>query len=144
MPCVKANLEFLARLDRYKNEKPYVVLLGEDEDSDDEVPTSNLQFDVVPQVDVRDMREHAELTFEECAFEFVAHHQSEVTAFETPTDVTAYAAETRSLLMDRFDAIDVRTYEVKLRENVSFDRQLFDLDDPLEVEGPAVGVHIGQ
>lgn len=144
MPSVKASIEFLARLDKYRAEKPYVILLGEDEDSDEDIPTSNLEFDVVSQIDIRDMREHAELRFEQCAFEFVAHHQSKVTEFQTPADVAAYAAETRSLLMNRFDAVQVCTYEVKLRQNIFFDRQVYDVNDSLVIEGPAIGAHNGQ
>lgn len=144
MPDVNAKIEFLARSDRYKTEKPYVIVLGEDEECDGEVPISNLEFDVVPEIELRDMRGHAELDFERCAFEYVMHHQSEVTGFETPADIDAYMAETQSLLKTRFDALQVRTYEVKLRQNVSFDRQVYDLNDPLAVEGPAVGAHSGQ
>lgn len=144
MPGLKARIEFLARLDKYEFERPYVVLQEEDEESDAETPTSNLEFDVVPDVDLWDMREHTELDFDHCAFEYVAYHQSEVTAFETPADVAAYAVETQSLLKTRFDAVQVRTYEVKLRQNVIFDRQVYDLNDPLAAEGPAVGAHNGQ
>lgn len=144
MPDVKAKIEFLARLDKYRTEKPYVIVLGEDEDSDDEIPTSNLEFDLVPEIDLQDMREHTELEFDQCGFEFFAHHQSEVNEFQSSAAIAAYAAETQTLLKDRFNAVQVRTYEVKLRQNVSFDRQVFDLNDPLAVEGPAVGAHNGQ
>lgn len=144
MPSVTASIEFLARLEKYEYEKPYVLLSGEDEESDDDIPTSNLEFDVVSQIDVQDMREHAELKFEQCSFEFVPHHKSEVTRFETLADITAYAAETRSLLLKRFDAVQVHTYEVKLRQNASFDRQVYDVNDSLVIEGPAVGAHNGQ
>lgn len=144
MPSVKANIEFLARLDKYRSERPYVVLLGEDEDSDDDIPSSNLQFDLVPQINVYDMREHPELSFEQCAFEYIPYHQSEVTAFETPADIAAYVSETKSLLKNRFEAVHVCTYDVKLRRNITFDRQVYDVDDPLVIEGPAVGAHNGQ
>jgi len=45
------------------------------------------------------------------------------------------------LLRDRFAAVRVLTYELRLRKNQEFRRKQFDLNEKLLLEGPAKGAH---
>lgn len=144
MPDVRADVEFLARHEKYAHEKPYTILLGEDETLDDDVPMSNVEFVTESGLDIRDMRDSSLLNFDQCGFEYVGYHQSAVQVFATYEDIATYQKEISDLLSKRFDALEVITYETKLRQNSKFDRELFDINDALAIEGPAKGAHVGQ
>lgn len=143
MPDICAEIDFLAKLELYAKERPYIMLLGVDDEIDEEVPITNLQFETKSNIHIQDMREHPELSFSLCGFEFLRHHQSAVTMFDTEGDIMLYKAETESLLLSHFDAVKVLTYEVKLRKNIQFERTEYDANDELVIEGPATGAHNG-
>ena len=143
MPDIYAEIDFLARLDLYANERPYIMLLGVEDEIDDDVPITNLQFETKSKILIQDMREHPELNFSQCGFEFLRDHQSRVTVFETEGDIMLYKRETEALLSSHFDAVKALTYEVKLRKNIHFERTEYDANDELVIEGPATGAHNG-
>ncbi|KAK1832512.1 hypothetical protein QBC39DRAFT_390506 [Podospora conica] len=139
-----AEVSFLEKSPRYETEKPYLVLLPEGAAVDPSIPLHNLKFEEkeVSVLDIRDCQNAYHL--EECGFEYLAHATA-VTAIlgDEPTidDVTAYKAETEAVLCERFGAVKVVCYELRLRERKDFVRDAFDINDPLLVEGPALGAH---
>jgi hypothetical protein len=144
MPANLAEIEFLADLPTYNVEKPYLCLLPPDQEIDpDEVRLDNLEFEKHSNINVEDIREHPELRLEDCGFEYV-QHKSAISEFSSPADVDAYKRETESLLRDRFAAVKVLTYELRLRKNKEFRRKQFDLNEKLLLEGPAKGAHNGK
>jgi len=143
MPDIRAGIDYLARLDLYKREKPYLYLLGENDEVEDDVPLTNLEFTTQPDVQIQDMRDKSGLKFSECGFEFQGHHESAVASFDNLDDINLYTLETETLLMQRFKALKVLTYEVKLRKNLQFERESYDVNDKLVIEGPAKGAHAG-
>lgn len=143
MPDVRSTLEFLAKLPLYETEKPYLYLPGPDEGLDPNVTKlDNLEFESHAGVLIRDMRQHSELTFDDCGFEF---HDlpSRYKRFDDAASIEGYRAETEKLLKARFHAEKVMVYEIRLRRNDTFVRSEFDVYDPLLVEGPAKGAHNG-
>jgi hypothetical protein len=144
MPANLAEIEFLADLPIYQNEKPYLCLLSPDQKIDpDKVRLDNLEFEKHSNINVEDIREHPELRIEDCGFEYV-QHETAIPEFTSPADVDAYKRETEALLRDRFAAVKVQTYELRLRKNQEFRRKQFDLNEKLLLEGPAKGAHNGE
>lgn len=144
MPANRADIEFLADLPIYQTEKPYLCLLPPDQNIDpDHVRLDNLEFEKHSDVGVEDMREHPELRLDDCGFEYI-QHKSTISEFTDPADVDAYKRETEGLLRDRFAAVKVLTYELRLRKNQEFRRKQFDLNEKLLLEGPAKGAHNGR
>jgi hypothetical protein len=144
MPANLAEIEFLADLPIYNIEKPYLCLLSPDQKVDpDQVRLDNLEFEKHSNIHVENMREHPELRLEDCGFEYV-QHKTTTSKFTGPADVDAYKRETEDLLKDRFAAVRVLTYELRLRKNQEFRRQQFDLNEKLLLEGPAKGAHNGK
>lgn len=142
-----AEVSFLEKSPRYETEKPYLVLLPEGADVDPSIPLHNLKFEEkeVSVLDIRDCQSAYHL--DECGFEYLPH-TTDVTAIlgDEPTvdHVNAYKAETEALLRQRFGAVKVVCYELRLRERKDFVRDAFDINDPLLVEGPALGAHTGK
>jgi hypothetical protein len=141
-----AEVSFLEKSPRYETEKPYLVLLPEGAAVDPSIPLHNLKFEEkeVSVLDIRDCQSAYHL--DECGFEYLSHTTG-VTAIlgDQPTvdHVNAYKAETEALLRQRFGAVKVVCYELRLRERKDFVRDTFDINDPLLVEGPALGAHTG-
>jgi hypothetical protein len=74
----------------------------------------------------------------------VLSHTSALTKIASLEDVDRYKVETRQLLQTRFGPTSlVKCYDSKLRKNIPFPRREVDMNDPLHVEGPARGVHVG-
>ena len=144
MPDVEASLDFLARLQLYETEKPYVFLplksLGLDPD---ETRLDNLEFESHEHIPIRDMRDVPDLSIDTNGFEYYAH-ETNFRKFDTTADIDAYRSETEKLLQKRFSAEYVLTFEVRLRRNEDFGRREFDMEDMLMVEGPAKGAHVGK
>ena len=144
MPANLAEIEFLADLPLYQREKPYLCLLSPEQKIDpDQVRLDNLEFEKHSNIKIEDIREHPELRLEDCGFEYL-QHRSAISEFAVPADVDAYKRETEGLLKDRFEAVRVLTYELRLRKNQEFRRKQFDLNEKLLLEGPAKGAHIGK
>jgi hypothetical protein len=144
MPDITADFEFLADLLLYQHEKPYLALLPPSVDRDPEKERfDNLEFEVHQGIPVTDIRRQEGFTIEECGFE-VLHHESQHLTFNGVGDVDAYKRETEMLLGERFGAVHVLCYHVRLRRNDPIKRREFDVKDPLLVEGPAKGVHNGE
>lgn len=144
MPPTLAEIEFLADLPLYNIEKPYLCLLPPDQKIDpDQVRLDNLEFEKHSNIHIEDIREHPELHLEDCGFEHV-QHKTAISSFNHPSDVDAYKRETEGLLKDRFAAVKVLTYELRLRQNQEFRRKQFDLNEKLLLEGPAKGAHNGK
>jgi hypothetical protein len=144
MPANLAEIEFLADLPLYQTEKPYLCLLSPEQKIDpDQVRLDNLEFEKHSNIKVEDLREHPELRLDDCGFEYI-QHETAISEFTNPADVDAYKRETESLLRDRFVAVRVLTYELRLRKNQEFRRKQFDLNEKLLLEGPAKGAHNGK
>src|SRR3984957_18430587 len=144
MPANLAEIEFLADLALYQTEKPYLCLLSPERKIDpDQVRLDNLEFEKHSNIKVEDIREHPQLRLDDCGFEYF-QHKTAISEFTSPADVDAYKRETEGLLRDRFAAVRVLTYELRLRKNQEFHRKQFDLNEKLLLEGPAKGAHIGK
>lgn len=143
MAPVRSGIEFLAQLPLYEEEKPYLYLPGKDEGLDPNVMRlDNLEYELHPDILIKDMRQHPELNLDECGFEFY-EHRSRFQDFLSPEDIDGYRDETEQLLRKRFSAVRVLTYEVRLRKNQDFRRTEFDVYDKMLVEGRAKGAHNG-
>jgi hypothetical protein len=144
MPEITADLEFLADLPLYHQEKPYLALLPPSLDRNlDEERLDNLEFEVHQGIPVTDVRGRTGFTIEECGFE-VLHHASQYLVFDGVENVESYKRETEALLGKRFGAVHVTCYHLRLRKNDPIRRKEFDINDPLLIEGPAKGVHNGE
>jgi hypothetical protein len=144
MPSVQSSLDFLARLALYETEKPYILLplKGQGLDPDEE-RLDNLEFETHDGIVMKDIRENSRIKVDSYGFEYYRHTTS-VHGFDTTEDVDAYQVETEQLLRERFSALYVLTYDVRLRRNERFDRREVDYLDKLLVEGPAKGAHVGE
>ena len=145
MPAVQATIEYLEDLPLYETEKPYWCLLPPHEDFDpNKHRVDNLEFELRPNITISDIRDAKEdLTLETSGFQVLSHH-SECSALpQTVEDVSAYKTETEIMLKENLNAAFVKCYELRARKNVIFQREQFDINDPLLVEGPARGAHNG-
>ena len=144
MPEIRAALQYLQDLPLYKTEKPYWCLLPPHKGFDPNAQrVDNLEFESRSDVLIRDIRESNDaLNLSTCGFE-VVQHRSKLLGFETVEDVDAYKTETEALLQDKLGAAFVKCYELRLRKNTRFERDEYDMNDPLLVEGPATGAHNG-
>jgi len=88
------------------------------------------------------MRGCSDLSIERNGFQSIKH-TSKVPEIKTLENVEAYKLETEELLRDVLDAEFVRSYDLRMRKNEPISRSLWDLNDPLLLERPARGVHIG-
>jgi hypothetical protein len=145
MPSVKASLQYLQKLPLYEVEKPYWCFLPPHEGFDpDTQRVDNLEFEEHEGITVYDIRELSPAAqIGDCGFE-VLTHQSRFDRFDKPDDVEQYKLETEELLKDRMNAVHVICYDSRLRKNITFERTLLDLNDPLLTEGPARGAHNGK
>lgn len=144
MPAVQATLEFLAKIPLYDTEKPYLYLPGKDEKLDpDQTRLDNMEYELHPDILIKDIREQPSLTLDKCGFEYVTH-PFPCESLETRQEISKYCSEMERLLAERFQAERVVTYEHRLRKNELVRRTEFDVYDPLLVEGPAKGAHNGK
>ena len=144
MPNVVGTIEYLQQLPLYEEEKPYWCLLTPREGFDpDKHRLDNLEFEDrggLTITDIRDMPESPGLdTF---GFQVLSHESSRKT-FETKAHVDEYKRETEQLLKDHLGAVSVTCYELRNRKNLNIARSVFNILDPLLVEGPARGAHNG-
>jgi len=142
MPDIQASLEFLADIPRYEIEKPYLALVpprpGFDPDTE---RMDNLEWETHEDIAIKDIRGQFDtLTIDQCGFQ-VMQHCTKVAEFERVEELRAYREETEALLRDTLQASYVLCYDLKLRKNSSFQRDVIDLNDPFLVEGPAKGAH---
>ena len=145
MPAVKSTLEYLQKLELYEEEKPYWEFQQPHKDFDpNEQRLNNLEFEERSEILILDIRESKlDADLDECGFQ-VLSHSSRFTHFETISDIEEYKRETEWLLKRDMNAVYVKTYDLRLRKNVPFQRQVMDLNNPLDAEGPARGVHNGK
>jgi hypothetical protein len=144
MPHVTSSIEYLQKLPLYETEKPYWCMLTPRDGFDpDEERLDNLEFETRDRITITDIRSLGEEpSISTCGFE-VMSHESSVLAFESENDVQACKKETELLLMKVLGAEFVKTYELRSRKNIPIERQVFNIADPLLVEGPARGAHNG-
>ena len=145
MPDVQASLEYLQKLALYEDEKPYWCFLPPHEGFDpDEQRVDNLEFEDHSNITIHDIREsETKKRIDDCGFQ-VFDHVSRFSRFDSPSDVLGYKSETEDLLRKELNAVFVKCYDHRLRKNVTFERNVLDLNDPLLMEGPARGVHNGR
>jgi hypothetical protein len=144
MPDIQADLEFLADLPLYASEKPYLCLLEPREGLDpDKDRLDNLEYETHYGITITDMRGRPELSLENAGFQALKHTScfKDVVGIE---DVNAYKRETEQLLLGTLKASYVLCYDLRKRRNMVFNRNQFDINDPLLEEGPAKGVHNGK
>ena len=105
----------LKDLPLYKREKPYLVLLPAQVESDlESVKTDNLEFETRNGIHITDIRGHEEeyrLLIN--GFE-VMRHASALSSFQDLADIQTYKTETESLLKAKFDADKVVCWDVKV------------------------------
>jgi len=145
MPSIQASIEYLQKLDLYKNEKPYWCFLPPHEGFDpDKKRVDNLEWEDHSNIIIEDIRESRDqFRIDDCGFE-VLDHRSNFSRFEEASDVEEYKRETEGLLKESMHAVYVRCYDSRLRKNIPFQRDQLDLNDPLLTEGPARGAHNGK
>ena len=115
MPDIITNMTHLKDLPLYKREKPYLVLLPAQVESDlENVKTDNLEFETRPGIHITDIRGHEEeyrlLTN---GFE-ITPHASVLSDFHDVTDIQTYKAETESFSKTKFNADKVVCWDVKV------------------------------
>ena len=115
MPDIITNMTHLKDLPLYKREKPYLVLLPAQEESDlENIRTDNLEFETRDGIHITDIRGHEEeyrlLTN---GFE-VMRHTSALSSFQELADIQTYKTETEGLLKAKFDADKVVCWNVKV------------------------------
>ncbi|KAI9767664.1 MAG: hypothetical protein M1840_005535 [Geoglossum simile] len=146
MPDIHAAIDYLQDLPLYQTEKPFWCFLPPDHPAPgpDTQRTDNLEFEPHHNLKITDIRtKAAEISLEAYGFE-VLSHTSALSEIASLADVDRYKAETRELLRARLGpASFVKCYDLKLRKNVPFPRREVDMNDPLHVEGPARGAHVG-
>ena len=108
-------MTYLNDLPLYKREKPYLVLLPAQVDSDlENVKTDNLEFETRRGIHITDIRGHEEeYGLLISGFE-VMRHTSALLDFQDMADIQTYKTETESLLKAKFDADKVVCWDVKV------------------------------
>ncbi|KAI9859247.1 MAG: hypothetical protein M1813_007021 [Trichoglossum hirsutum] len=145
MSDVYADIDYLKDLELYKAEKPYWCFLTPHDGFDpDRQRVDNLEFESRHNIKITDIRSigKGNIGLESRGFE-VLSHTTKIPELTTVNAVEAYKAETEQLLKERLGATFVRCYDLKLRKNIPFRRSQFDINDPLHMEGPARGAHVG-
>ena len=144
MPAVLSSLEYLQKLELYQQVKPYWEFKEPSANFDpNRQRLDNLEFEQRQGISILDIREHKpDAHIDECGFQ-VLSHKSRFTHFEKASEFEEYKRETEWLLKRDMNAVYAKTYDLRLRKNISFHRETMDLNNPLEAEGPARGVHNG-
>ena len=115
MPDMITNMTYLSDLSLYKREKPYLVLLPAQVDSDlENVKTDNLEFETRRGIHITDIRGHEEEHGLLISGFEVMHHTSALSDFQDLADIQTYRTETESLLKAKFDAEKVVCWDVKV------------------------------
>jgi hypothetical protein len=117
MPDVESELHFLADIPRYKEEKPYNVILAAEAPlpTESELPLSNIEPEPHP-VFIKDFRDHVQdMTVREHGFQLIGHTTK--AGFDRNWEtIAAYRAETEAMLKKSFDADFVLCWDYKVRE----------------------------
>ncbi|ETI19369.1 hypothetical protein G647_09201 [Cladophialophora carrionii CBS 160.54] len=116
MPDIRAQLTFLSNSPRYEIEKPYSILLPEQEQKTirhDFPRCSNLEWSH-HWVDIREARCRPGLTLDACGFQLLRHTSPSI-PIQEPRDVTSYRLETEELLRKTFAAERAICYDVVVR-----------------------------
>lgn len=106
----------------------------------------NLEFETRPNIHVTDIRSSIEsFKLEQNGFQILSHHSQVLASNDmdlpSPEEVTAYKLETEALLLKEFNAEYVLCYDFRKRKNIPLPRSQFDYNDPMLLEGPALGAH---
>jgi len=84
-------------------------------------------------------------TLEKNGFQVISHTSRVLEVNDlhipSPEQADAYRKETEELLKETFNAEYVLCYDFRKRVNVPHPRNQFDDNDPMLIEGPAVGAH---
>jgi len=144
MPDIESELHFLADIPRYKEEKPYNVILAAETPlpTDSELPLSNIEPEARP-VFIKDFRDHVQdMTVREHGFQLI-HHTTKAGFDRTLETIATYRAETEAMLREAFDADFILCWDYKARTN---DREelppgAWNFDDMREREGVSIMPH---
>ncbi|OBT62909.1 hypothetical protein VE03_07902 [Pseudogymnoascus sp. 23342-1-I1] len=141
MPDLVSQLEHLADIPLYKEEKPYVVLVAADKD-DDSHELHNIRMETHENILFTDIRPQMKYyTIDTCGFEIVPHDMTSL-ELANPQQVATYKTETAQFLQRHFKAAYVQCYEARLRRNLPFVERAVDLNDAMLTERKAAGAHI--
>lgn len=141
MAETKGKVCFLARLPRYENEKPCVVVPPAKPKPIEGVNPPNVQraFHDVEITNVRDFKN--DLSLEKHGFQ-VLSHTTQYPELEELAACDAYKLENQELVKKHLNAERVFTWG--LRKRMPKERQKneqWDYNNPIEIEGPAVMAH---
>ncbi|TPX14160.1 uncharacterized protein E0L32_000554 [Thyridium curvatum] len=143
---VQSKLEFLADLDLYKTQRPFIFTPGQDSEKqidtgEHNLNTVELQYETVTLLDIR---HEPGYKMQECGFELVANEmQNTGLNFLEESARNQYACETEEFWVKHLNAEYALCYDVKLRRN-----GFWDPDEPVDLlkrgwlEPPARGIHV--
>ena len=114
MPDVQAaSIDFLANIDLYTHEKPYVALVSPGvQISDDEL--NNLQWETHDDITIKDVRGSEDgFLLDECGSQLIKHTANNL-EFSTREQINDYKQETQALLKGLLSASRVRCWETRV------------------------------
>ena len=115
MPDVHAaSIDFLADLDLYNHEKPFVALASPGvKIRDDQL--NNLQWETNDNVTIRDVRGFEDrFVLDDCGFQLIKHSTQSL-EFSTADHINDYRHETQNLLNSLLGNSRVRCWEARVR-----------------------------
>ena len=117
MSNVVTSLTFLKDLPLYKQEKPYFVLLAQqDENDSNNHRISNLEFEEITGIEILDLREMSgDLSLERSGFQLVQLKSAHLLV-ENHEQIEAYRTETEAFLRAEFDALKVTCWEIRVND----------------------------
>jgi hypothetical protein len=116
MPDITTQVEYLANLEIYRQEKPYYIFYAEDDDEPKSIPPTNLQFELHENILVRDVRgREDQCSLDTTGFEIIRHRCKAKLPIETAEDIEAYKHEIEELLKAKLNALHVYCYEARVR-----------------------------
>ncbi|KAM0186996.1 hypothetical protein ACHAPI_011424 [Fusarium lateritium] len=134
---VVAELPFIANIPLYQKEKPYTVVTLAGSDIP---PSGNVQI-VRSEVVIQDVRD-LNMQLSTNGFQVFKHSSNNLDAHDNTT-VDRYKNETESLLQSIFsDAVCVKTWDLRKRENKDQTSHLVNLNDELRIDTPATAAHV--
>jgi GT2 family glycosyltransferase len=115
MPKVVTSVTFLQDLPLYIREKPYYVLLAQQDDKDENThQISNLQFEEISGIEILDLRQATgDFSLETSGFQLIRFKSAHLPV-ESHNQVEAYRAETEAFLRNEFDALKVICWEIRV------------------------------
>ncbi|KAK7413118.1 hypothetical protein QQX98_008004 [Neonectria punicea] len=147
MPDVHSQLDFLADLDLYKTQRPFVFTPGQEFEQKLDTAEDNLNTVQIAYEDVllEDIRDKPGYVLDECGFELVQNEtRNDGLSFLEQGARDDYARETEEFWVKQLGAEYALCYNVKLRHNGHWDP-----DEPVDLvkrgwlEPPAKGIHVG-